>query len=57
MLSSGEDCCAFIATSCQGFGSIRMSFLANSVLFDRLELGTMKANGEGGGTQCASEDE
>ena len=55
--SSGEDCCAFIATSCQGYGCVRVSYLANSTLFDRLEFGSIKAKGEGGSTQFSWEDE
>ena len=56
-LGQGEKCCAFLVLDSTGFECIRMSYLANSSIFDRLENGTMNAKGKGGWEGCAWEKE
>jgi len=46
-LGKGSECCAFLVMSPQGFECIRMDYPSNSLIFDRLEKGTMNAKGRG----------
>ena len=56
-IGRGEKGCAFLVMSGTGFECIRMSYPANSTIFDRLKRGTMTAKGEGGWKGCAWEGE
>lgn len=56
-LGGGEECCAFLVCGAHGFNCLRMGYPANTSIFERLEKGTMKAKGEGGGKGCAWEEE
>lgn len=56
-LGEGEECCAFLACGSGGFECMRLSYPANSSIFERIEKGTMKAKGEGGWKGCAWEGE
>ena len=56
-LGQMEKCCAFLVMSPTGFECIRLSYPANSTIFDRLEKGTMNAKGKGGWVGCAWEGE
>ncbi len=51
-LGQGEQCCAFLVCSSKGFECIRMSYPANSLIFERLEKGTMNAKGKGEWKNC-----
>lgn len=52
-LGKGEECCAFLAVTGDGFECLRMS--SNALIFHRLKEGTSHAKGEGGWKGCAWE--
>ncbi len=56
-LGEGEECCAFLAVSAEGFECIRMSYPTNTTVFRRLEEGTMNAKGRGGWAGCGWEED
>lgn len=51
-LGQGEECCAFLVVGPKGFECIRMSYPSNSMIFDRLEKGTINAKGQGRWANC-----
>ena len=55
-LGQGKKCCAFLVAGASGFECVRLSNL-NSTIFERLEKGTMNAQGRGGWTGCGWEGE
>ena len=56
-LGKGQECCAFLVVSKEGFQCARMAASLSANIFNRLEKGTMMAKGEGGWKGCAWEGE
>jgi len=56
-LGQGEKCCAFLVAGGSGFECIRMSYPTNSIIFKRLDDGTMNAKGLGEWKGCPWKDE
>jgi len=54
-LGQGEECCAFLVVGVDGFECIRMDPM-NSIIFSRLEAGTMNAKGHGLWDGCLWEE-
>ena len=51
-LGQGDKCCAFLTLSADGFECIRMDYPSNTIIFSRLEKGTMNARGKGEWPGC-----
>ena len=56
-LGQGEKCCAFLVMAPSGFECIRMYYPTSAVIFDRLNKGTMNAQGRGMWPECFWSDE